>query len=258
MSTFRTALAPIVLLAAALARADYTETFNGGASDPDTGWWCLTTQTNRVREIRPSDGASGGATDGYLYNEVSSAIPGWSTASPDFQPGYDADHKQHGPFVDDYLSRGVTDLSADLQIFPTSTGAWTGDRALTLYLKQADSTGDGLAYTASYTIEYPTSDRPVGWNHVDFNIDATSKTVPAGWTLTDGEGNASDDWGALMSKIDVVTIGFYKPGYFYPSLGMWQMGLDNVSIHTQAVPEPGVFATLGLGCAAFLRRRRKA
>lgn len=256
MRTYRTALVPLVVLASAIAHADFTEDFNGGASDADTGWWNLTTQTNRLREIRPDGGASGSAGDGYLYNEASTAIPGWSTASPDYQPGFNDEHKQHSPFVDDYYSAGVTSLSADLLILPSSTGAWTGDRAVTLYLRQMDSTGDTLAFEASKTILFPTEDEPVGWNHFDFDIDATSATAPDGWVFQDIDGNPATDWAAFTKNIDEVTIGFYQPGYFYPSFGMWNMGIDNITLHTQAVPEPASLTALMLGGLAVLRRRR--
>ena len=35
-----------------------------------------------------------------------------------------------------------------------------------------------------------------------------------------------------MHQIDVVGVGFWKPGYMYPALGLWKLGIDNIHIGT--------------------------
>ena len=33
-----------------------------------------------------------------------------------------------------------------------------------------------------------------------------------------------------MHQVDLVGFGFWKPGFGYPSLGLWQLGIDNIHI----------------------------
>jgi hypothetical protein len=54
----------------------------------------------------------------------------------------------------------------------------------------------------------------------------------------DGNPGTDADWRRLMQ--DVETIGFElgKPGFAYPALNGWDLGLDNVRI-SQHIPESG-------------------
>ena len=108
-------------------------------------------------------------------------------------------------------------------------------RAVTLHLMSWDTTSNGVAFDATYTLpDIP--DVPVGWQHYEVPIDAQSATIPAGWVITRGDGTpATDaDWATFMHQIDLVGFGYWKPGFFYPSLGLWQLGIDN--IHNSAQP----------------------
>lgn len=70
----------------AQSKPDHEFTERYGPRTQDTGPWALTDNPLRVRTIEPSGGNPGG----YLYGEVSSPIPTWSTASTRYQPGSSA------------------------------------------------------------------------------------------------------------------------------------------------------------------------
>lgn len=207
----------------AFSGVDFTETYESGTQD--VGNWILSTNAQRPRMIN----ATGGNPDSYLYSEVSSAIPTWSTASTRFQPGVNDDAKRDSVFVGDYYTAQIKTLSVDLQVI--QPGSWTEDRTVTLHLMSWDTTNNALAYDATYSLpDMP--DVPVGWQHYEFTIDAQSPTIPAGWAINRGDGTPGTDadWATFMHQIDLVGFGFWKPGYGYPSLGLWQLGIDNIRI----------------------------
>lgn len=204
----------------------FTETFD--ASTADTGHWILTTNPLRARTVM----ASGGSPDGFLYGEVSTPVPTWSTASTRYQPGVSDDTKRDSPFVGDFYTAGIHRISADLLI--QQIGSWTPDRTVTLHLLQWDATAGSPAYDATYTLPN-IDDPPTGWNHYDFAVDARSPTVPAGWAFTRGDGSPGTDadWATFMHQIDLVGLGYWRPDFNYPSLGLWQLGIDNLQVTAQ-------------------------
>jgi hypothetical protein len=176
--------------------------------------------------------ASGGNPGGYLHGEVASAIPTWSTASTRYQPGVADADKRDSEFVGDYQGRGITYLGADLEVI--QAGSWTADRAVTLVLRRWDAATDSIAYEATSTLpDLPQV--PQGWQHYEFKVDAGAAKIPPGWVFTHGDGTPGSDaeWASFMQQIDMVGIGYWKPGYAYPSLGVWQLGLDNVYVGTR-------------------------
>ncbi len=236
-------------LVAALSQASFTETYDDGT---DVGNWILTTNTLRERTIQPTGGNPGA----YLEGQVSASIPTWSTASTSYQPGFNDEFKRDSVFVGNWTAAEVTGLSADLDVL--GVGVWGPDRAITLHLMQMDDTGFGVNYEATWTTaDLP--DVPEGWNHYDFAIDANGGTIPTDWVFTRGDGTPGTDaeWSTFLSKVDLVQIEYGKPGYFYPSLGVWTLGIDNIHLETSPTPEPASLAALGLGAIILIRRRHR-
>jgi hypothetical protein len=205
---------------------DFTETYGLGTND--VGNWRLSTNLSRPRVIEPT----GGDPDEYLYSEVASAIPTWSSASTRYQPGVNDEFKRDSVFVGDYYAAAVKTISVDLDVI--QPGSWTEDRTVTLHLMSWDVANNGVAFDAFFSLpDMP--DVPTGWNHYTFTVDAHSTTVPAGWAFTRGDGTPGTDadWATFMHQIDLVGFGFWKPEYAYPSLGLWQLGIDNIHISAQ-------------------------
>jgi len=208
---------------AASPDADFTERYDPGTMD--VGNWLLTTNTLRPRVIE----ATGGDPGGYLDSEVSSPIPTWSTASTRFQPGVDDDAKRDSVFVGDYYANDVDHVSADLQVY--QAGSWTPGRTVTLHLMSWDVATNSLAFEAFNSLpDIPTV--PMGWHHYKFDVDARSARVPSGWDFRRGDGTPGTDaeWATFMHQIDAVGFGYWKPGYVYPSLGLWKLGIDNIHV----------------------------
>jgi hypothetical protein len=238
------------------ARADFTETYDDGT---DIGHWVAS--FNVPRQIEPVGGSplGGGIPLGAYLQQggFTSSIPTWGTASPRFQPGFNDTYKENSVFVGDWTDAAVTAFSVDLDVIQSGSWPMPG-RPLTLQLMQMDSTGFSVNYVATYTTPLmPTA--PVGWTHYDFMINANGGIIPPGWVFTHGDGTPGTDaeWATFLSQIDLTSVGYYAPGTFYPSNGSWTLGIDNVSIQTVPVPEPGSFTLVSLGlCGLAVRRRR--
>lgn len=207
------------------AGVHFVETY--GSDTQDVGYFFLTSVPSRPRILEPT----GGDPDGFLYGEVSTPIPTWSTISTRYQPGLDDAFKRDSVFVGDYYDSQIGTISVDLDVI--QPGSWTSDRTVTLHLMSWDTTSNAVAFDAFYSLA-DMADPPSGWNRYVFVVDARSPTIPAGWTLVHGDGSrATDaDWATFMHQIDLVGFGFWKPGFGYPSFGTWQLGIDNVSIDT--------------------------
>jgi hypothetical protein len=234
-----------VILAAPLALASFTEDFE---SDADTGWW-------RWHELLPRTFVDEGGNPGRYLQQANegysgSSLPIWRTTSTRYQPGFMP--SVDSVFTDNWTAMGVNSFSVDLLI--ERAGVWT-ERGLTMEVIQMDETGFGVAYDAYY--EYPGdfTEVPTGWNRYEFPINA-SGGIPEGWNFAkqvDGEylPGSDADWATFMSQIDYVGVGYYKPGYAYPPLLGWTLGIDNITLNT--VPEPASLLLMGLGL--LLRRR---
>ena len=205
---------------------DFTETYESGSQD--VGNWILSDEPTRPRMIN----ATGGDPGSYLYSEVSTSIPTWSTASTRYQPGVFDASKRNSVFVGDYYTASINKLSVDLEVI--QPGSWTEDRTVTLHLMSWDTANNKLAVDATYSLpDIP--DVPVGWQHYDFMIDSQSPTIPTGWVLMRGDGTPGTDadWATLMHQIDLVGFGYWKPFFGYPASGLWQLGIDNIRITSQ-------------------------
>jgi hypothetical protein len=225
----------VLSAAAAVGAADdrATNTFIETYDDQtDVGLWHCATGVPRI--IEPSGGNPGA----YLQQGgFSSSIPTWASISTRFQPGFPDPYKIDSIYTGDWTTLGVTSLTVDLNVIQVAT--WATDRAVTLELLQMDDTGFNVNYDATYTLpDLP--EPPVGWQTYSFPVDANSPTIPQGWVFTRGDGTPGTDaeWSPFLRRVDLTSIGFYKPGFAYPSLGTWVLGIDNVEIDFQTGPTP--------------------
>ena len=156
--------------------------------------------------------------------------------------GFNDTYKIDSIYTGDWTSLGVTSITADLNIIQVAS--WGTDRAVTLELLQMDETGFNVTYDATYTLpDLPQP--PVGWQTYSFPVNANSPTIPEGWVFTRGDGTPGTDaeWSQFLHRIDLTSIGFYKPGFGYPGFGTWILGIDNIEIDFQTGPTPTPTAT---------------
>jgi hypothetical protein len=207
----------------------FIETYDDGT---DVGLWHCSVGAPRIIET------SGGNPGAYLQQGgFSSSIPTWASISTRFQPGVNDPYKIDSIYTGDWTSLGVTGITADLNVIHVAT--WATDRAVTLELLQMDETGFNVNYDATYTLpDLP--EPPIGWQTYSFPVDANSPTIPQGWVFTRGDGTPGTDaeWSPFLHRIDLTSIGFYKPGFAYPSLGTWTLGIDNIEIDFQPGQSP--------------------
>jgi hypothetical protein len=207
----------------------FVETYDDGT---DVGLWHCSVGVARIIEI------SGGNPGAYLQQGgFSTSIPTWASISTRFQPGVPDPYKIDTIYTGDWTSLGVTSIIVDLNVIHVAT--WATDRAVTLELLQMDETGFNVNYDATYTLpDLPNP--PVGWQTYSFPVDANSPTIPEGWVFTRGDGTPGTDaeWSPFLHRIDLTSIGFYKPGFAYPSLGTWILGIDNIEIDFQPDQSP--------------------
>ena len=231
-------MVPLALaLSIATARANFVETFSNGSDD---GNWHLTDNPDRLLQIE----GSGGNPGAYLHGQVFTPVPVWYVPF--------ATSATH--FLGNYYTQHVEGISFDLNIF---SGTEAPNRAVTLDLLTTLRTGDFSQGLEAYKIGANISTLPIGWKHYSFSLDATSTSIPSGWVVQHGDGSPGTDadWRRLMQ--DVETIGFElgKPGFAYPALNGWDLGLDNVRI-SQNIPEsgPGVMFPSTVLLLILLRR----
>jgi hypothetical protein len=232
---FSIALSTVVLSAGNDGATNtFIETYDDGT---DVGLWHCSVGVPRDVE------ANGGNPGAYLQQGgFSTSIPTWASISTRFQPGVNDDFKVDSIYTGDWTTLGVTGLSADLNVIQVAT--WATDRAVTLELLQMDETGFNVNYDATYTLpDLP--EPPVGWQTYSFPVDANSPTIPEGWVFTRGDGTPGTDaeWSPFLHRVDLTSIGFYKPGFAYPGIGTWILGIDNIEIDFQAGPTPTPIAT---------------
>jgi len=207
----------------------FIETYDDGT---DVGLWHCSVNVPRILET------NGGNPGAYIQQGgFSSHVPTWASISPRFQPGVNDTYKIDSIYTGDWTTLGVTSIIVDLNIIQVAT--WGTDRAVTLELLQMDDTGFNVNYDATYTLpDLP--EPPVDWQTYSFPVDANSPTIPDGWVFTHGDGSPGTDaeWSQFLHRIDLTSIGYYKPGFAYPGLGTWILGIDNIEIDFQAGPTP--------------------
>lgn len=207
----------------------FIENYDDGT---DVGLWHCSLGVPRIIE------SSGGNPGAYLQQGgFSSSTPTWASISTRFQPGVPDPYKIDSVYTGDWTTLGVTNITADLNVIHVAT--WATDRAVTLELLQMDETGFNVNYDATYTLpDLP--DPPIGWQTYSFPVDANSPIIPQGWVFTRGDGTPGTDaeWSPFLHRVDLTSIGFYKPGFAYPSLGTWILGIDNIEIDFQGNSTP--------------------
>lgn len=236
MPRVRCAFAVLALTIGASVRADVIDTFDNGVN---LGTWRLTSNPGRLYQIEPSGGNPGA----YLHGQVAAAVPTWYIDQPN-----------GNPFTGDYAAEGVSAFSYDMNI---SGGVQVPDRNVTLHLYTTLGTGDPVQGIEGYSIGDDISEYRPEWLHHAYPLDAASATIPAGWVVFEGDGTPGTDadWQALVRHVENVTIALGTPGFFYPNLNVWDLGLDNVQLTT--VPAPGTMGGLMMLLAPMVTRRRR-
>ncbi|HVP10043.1 MAG TPA: PEP-CTERM sorting domain-containing protein [Phycisphaerae bacterium] len=156
-------------------------------------------------------------------------------------------------FAGDYVSKGVTGFSVDLRAdrgFDMEGSDGIGETLRLHWTNGGDYiTGIEAWYTgpASPTIG-------AGWQSYYYPIPSSSLTIPAGWTIYEGNGTPGTDadWQFLMHNIDAVELIYGEIGYAFP-VRTWDIGMDNVRLIT---PEPASALALLIGGALLISRRR--
>lgn len=139
------------------------------------------------------------------------------------------------------------------------------NRNMVVELRDYDNAYGGMPYTSVWYNLGVIGAAQGGWQHLSVTIgDTSASALPAGWG---GYGNTIDEpslppgrtFADVLSGIDEISFTTFVPGYFY-GYAAYDVAVDNISISTSAVPEPGSFALLagGLGMLALTRRRRAA
>ncbi len=214
-------------LSAVAARADVVDTFDNNVNH---GTWRLTSNPLRLYQIEPTGGNPGP----YLHGQVAAAVPTWYISDP-----------TANPYLGDYSAMGIRSFHFDLNI---SGGVQVPDRVLTFHLFTTLGTGDPSLGIDAYELGPDISNYQPGWRSYAYALNASSATIPAGWVVTEGNGQPGTDadWRALIGHIENITMELGQPGYAYPNLNVWDIGLDNVDLSTSPVPGPAGLAVLGL------------
>jgi hypothetical protein len=228
--------AVLAVAAGVSVHADVIDTFDNGVN---LGTWRLTSNPSRLYQIEPAGGNPGA----YLHGQVAAAVPTWYIDQP-----------VGNLFTGDFAAEGVSAFSYDMNI---SGGVQVPDRNLTLHLYTTLGTGDPVQGIEAYFIGDDISEYTPEWDHHEYPLDATSATIPSGWTVFEGDGTPGTDadWQTLVRHVENVTIALGTPGFFYPNLNIWDLGLDNVRLTT--VPAPGAMGVVLLGIPLLRRRSRR-
>jgi len=219
----------------ATVNADVIDTFDNGIN---LGAWRLTTNPNMLYQIEPSGGNPGA----YLHGQVSTAVPTWYVSNP-----------TANPFLGDYAAEGVTSFGFDMKI---AGGVQVPNRNMTLHLLTTLGTGNPSLGIEAYNVGTDISFFTPGWHNYTYTFDAASLTIPPGWVVFKGNGSpgTNADWHNLMTHIEDVHMALGTPGFFYPNLGVWDLGLDNVTLGMAPGPGTGAAIVMLLGFAPFRRR----
>lgn len=130
-------------------------------------------------------------------------------------------------FTGDYLLRQVSSVGLDLIVHDAQG---TDFRSLTVMIVS----GDEAAYFVGENI--PTIDS--GWAEYDFDIpEASGPGFPPGWASLklDVGGPGDMPWNTLLANVDRLQYSFGNPEFLFIDQ-LWDIGLDNPRITTNAVP----------------------
>jgi hypothetical protein len=182
----------LIVLVPAAGFAQVIDTFEGGAN---IGSWSFGTGNGAI--------VNTGGNPGAYYRD---------TFIDSFAPRASTEWGSSSPFVGDYRSNGVTEISVDFQLFAVDFSA--AGRPLTLLLTDDNGTPNdfdddwGMFYRHQEIVPQVGE----GWKHFVFQFDSASNTMPAGWNtilfgpnspamrLDDGAGNRQSQSHPLRSR----------------------------------------------------------
>jgi hypothetical protein len=198
------------LLLAGTASAQIVEDFESG--NPDS--WQIdfngTINGFPISAITGTVGGGGNPGNAIGFNAVSEQIGPWFFNSP-----------ASSNFSGDLRAKGVTGIACDMN-FTTVASSPFGSVFVAMI---ADDNGtpevlDDLFcwyYDFSYAYNgFGPGQLPSGtWNHCTWNLDTSSTTLPAGWTINNIAGNFAGDpdtaWNALVTDVDYVAFANGAP-----------------------------------------------
>ncbi len=235
------------LLLAGTASAQIVEDFESG--NPDS--WQIdfngTINGFPISAITGTVGGGGNPGNAIGFNAVSEQIGPWFFNSP-----------ASSNFSGDLRAKGVTGIACDMN-FTTVASLPFGSVFVAMI---ADDNGtpevlDDLFcwyYDFSYAYNgFGPGQLPSGtWNHCTWNLDTSSTTLPAGWTINNIAGNFAGDpdtaWNALVTDVDYVAFANGAPwGGF--NLDTVDIMFDNITLEGGTVATPYCFCD-GSGVAA--------
>jgi len=142
------------------------------------------------------------------------------------------------PFLGNYREMGVTSIGVDLITFFVSNNA--GGRPISPILRNDMGTPDNLGDDAivhmvgSKNMPFPGQ----GWMSYDFDLPATSTTMPDGWQVNINSAISDPDeaWNTVIENVTNVTFFYGNPEFFF-IFQQWDLGADNVRISFDAATD---------------------
>lgn len=123
------------------------------------------------------------------------------------------------PFLGDWRAQGVTSVGVDLITYSTQ---FQFDRELTLILTSGSCS---VYFMGTERVPQPGT----GWKSFQFDVDAQSATLPAGWEVLDPCGSDDDTWNSVMTNVTEVRFFYGNPTFFF-IFDIWDFGIDNVRL----------------------------
>ena len=208
------------------ARASKLTFIEGFETGTNTGNWSFFgNPANPIEVIEPS-----GGHPGRFLHSTCTGLGCLDTFAPELRTQLGV----ASLFTGDYRAKGVTTLAVDLAVFGPP-GVTTGGRPLTLILRHDPGTpGDPFDDLAVYLLGSRNIPSASGqWRTYRFRVTAASATLPAGWEILQGSGNADADWKQVVSDVTQASFFFGDPTFFF-IFQQWELGVDNLSIRLDA------------------------
>jgi hypothetical protein len=132
-------------------------------------------------------------------------------------------------FTGNWRTRRVDAIGVDLAIFHVDFSS--AGRPLSLVLRSDPGTPGSFADdVVVYLVGTRNVPMPNGhWRRYGFPVASASATLPAGWVVQQGSGNANADWNQVMTDVDQVTFFFGDPSFFF-IFQQWELGADSIRI----------------------------
>jgi hypothetical protein len=216
-------LAPFFLALLPQAAATHAKvTFVEAFDLTNTGRWSFFGTPANPIEVREASGGNPGA---YLHSTC-----GGLACLDTFAPELRTELGLASLFTGDYRAKGVTHLGVDLAVFGPP-GVTTGGRPLSLILRHDPGTpGQPLDDLVLYRVGARNIPAATGtWRRYDFRVPAASVSLPAGWAVLQGSGDADADWSAVVADVTQASFFFGDPSFFF-IFQQWELGVDNVRI----------------------------